>query len=384
MRDLSIIIPAFNEAERIGETLDSIAAFLVERNLDDEVIVVDDGSTDQTRARALAVDDARVRVISHGRRQGKPVALNNGVAASSGSTLVFSDADVLLAPGSLKAMLARLAEDKVGIVGAGRSLAGADDDLAESEGLYWRYEQFIQARESALGACTAMSGAVLVMERDVFSPLPPDVINDDFYLAMQALRQGRRAVHEPSATAIVGVAADAAAERRRRSRIVAGRWQAMARAGSYLPWRRALPMWEVTSHKLLRPVVPFAFLIALAAGVAALLPGRSVGALLALRGPRRAVPLALQLLFLALAGLGSRRQSPSQSFDQAPNHASGPVSGVKGRVAKVLAVPAFLVSSNRAAISGTIGYIGGSQTARWQRSPSPHITPMSDAPGGKP
>ena len=50
MRDLSIIIPAFNEAERISETLHSIAEFLNERDLDDEVIVVDDGSSDDTVA----------------------------------------------------------------------------------------------------------------------------------------------------------------------------------------------------------------------------------------------------------------------------------------------------------------------------------------------
>ena len=48
--ELSIVIPACNEEERIGRTLDSIAAFLAERSLHCEVIVVDDGSTDDTGA----------------------------------------------------------------------------------------------------------------------------------------------------------------------------------------------------------------------------------------------------------------------------------------------------------------------------------------------
>ena len=48
MRDLSVVIPAYNEAKRIGETLESIAAFFDERDRDDELIVVDDGSTEDT------------------------------------------------------------------------------------------------------------------------------------------------------------------------------------------------------------------------------------------------------------------------------------------------------------------------------------------------
>ena len=70
--ELSIVIPAYNEADRIGRTLDSIASFLAERSLHCEVIVVDDGSTDET-PRILETYSEPVRVF----RQA-----NAGVAAA--------------------------------------------------------------------------------------------------------------------------------------------------------------------------------------------------------------------------------------------------------------------------------------------------------------
>ena len=60
-RDLSVVVPAYNEADRIGITLDSIASYLDGRDLDDEVIVVDDGSTDDPHgiAERMGVDFIR-------------------------------------------------------------------------------------------------------------------------------------------------------------------------------------------------------------------------------------------------------------------------------------------------------------------------------------
>lgn len=95
MRDLSIIIPAFNEAERIGETLDSIAAFLVERNLDDEVIVVDDGSSDDTIAvvESYRPKFRRLVVLDSPRNLGKGHAVRKGMLTGTGRQRLFLDAD---------------------------------------------------------------------------------------------------------------------------------------------------------------------------------------------------------------------------------------------------------------------------------------------------
>ena len=95
MRDLSIIIPAYNEAERIGETLESISKFLDERELDDEVIVVDDGSVDNTIAVVEGYKPLfrRLVVLDSPRNLGKGHAVRKGMLTGTGRLRLFLDAD---------------------------------------------------------------------------------------------------------------------------------------------------------------------------------------------------------------------------------------------------------------------------------------------------
>ena len=95
MRDLSVVIPAFNEEHRISETLQSIAGYLDERDLNDEVIVVDDGSTDATIEvvqghKALF---RRLLVLRSPRNIGKGHAVRKGMLHATGRHRLFLDAD---------------------------------------------------------------------------------------------------------------------------------------------------------------------------------------------------------------------------------------------------------------------------------------------------
>lgn len=85
---LSIIIPAYNEAERI----ESVLRVVMDSKLADEVIVVDDGSADDT---AAAAEQAGAVVLRHQQNRGKARAMLTGLESSSGECVAFLDADLL-------------------------------------------------------------------------------------------------------------------------------------------------------------------------------------------------------------------------------------------------------------------------------------------------
>jgi glycosyltransferase involved in cell wall biosynthesis len=109
--ELSLIIPAFNEARRIEPTLRSAYRFLAARPASFEIIVVDDGSTDDTVAlvAALAAELPGLRVLCSPANRGKGHAVRLGMRAATGRTRVFADADGSTPIAELEALLRALA-----------------------------------------------------------------------------------------------------------------------------------------------------------------------------------------------------------------------------------------------------------------------------------
>lgn len=92
--DLSVVIPAFNEAKRIAATLERVADYLDGRPGEYEVLLVDDGSLDGTSQVAAAYRDRGVRVLRLPENRGKGAALRCGVLESRGSRVLLTDADL--------------------------------------------------------------------------------------------------------------------------------------------------------------------------------------------------------------------------------------------------------------------------------------------------
>lgn len=95
----SVVIPAYNEEHRIGVTLDRIAVYLGALPQRFEVIVVDDGSVDGTRAivegqAARTPPNVRLLLLSHHPNRGKGAAVRQGCLAAQGSAVLFTDADL--------------------------------------------------------------------------------------------------------------------------------------------------------------------------------------------------------------------------------------------------------------------------------------------------
>ena len=89
---LSVVIPAYNEQERLGSTLARVTAWLRARGGAWEVIVADDGSRDRTREVAQAC--AGVRLVALPQNRGKGAAVRAGMLAAEGDRVLFSDADL--------------------------------------------------------------------------------------------------------------------------------------------------------------------------------------------------------------------------------------------------------------------------------------------------
>lgn len=93
---LSIIIPAYNEEKRIGHSLGKIIAYLQQKNLKAEIIVIDDGSTDQTPiiSREILANHPLSRVISFPENRGKGAAVKEGMLRANGNFILYTDADL--------------------------------------------------------------------------------------------------------------------------------------------------------------------------------------------------------------------------------------------------------------------------------------------------
>jgi GT2 family glycosyltransferase len=193
----SIIIVTRNRAEDLRGTLASLKRMAVPEGQSAELLVIDNGSTDETEAVAKSADLGRValRYISES-RQGKSSGLNRGIAASSGDVLLFTDDDVRVPANWLHGMCEPIATGKAMVVAGGVKLA---PHLLRS----WMtpvHRSWLASTEwIADGAVTSLVGANMAIAREVFRQVPgfdPELgpggtgFSDDHLLALQIMEAG--------------------------------------------------------------------------------------------------------------------------------------------------------------------------------------------------
>ncbi len=266
---VSVVLAVHNGARELAAKLANLDQLDYPRALL-QIIVACDGCTDDSAAVARAVGDARVQVLEFTARRGKAACLNDAVAAASGDVLLMTDVRQHFDAAALRALVANLADPAIGAASGELQFRDADSGFAQGIDAYWRYEKFIRIAESRSGSTVGVTGAIYVMRRSLFVPIPAGTVLDDVLIPMQIARTGQRVVFEPGAVAWDRPTQEPVAERRRKVRTLAGNYQLVQLAPwLLLPWRN--PLWvRFVSHKLLRLLAPWLLLaVTLSAAVLA-------------------------------------------------------------------------------------------------------------------
>jgi cellulose synthase/poly-beta-1,6-N-acetylglucosamine synthase-like glycosyltransferase len=289
---VALVVSAHDEETVIGRRVENLLALdYPAENL--EIVVASDGSTDRTDeiVQEIASREPRVRLLPCP-REGKVAAQHRSVRETSSDVLAFTDANTEWRPNALRALVRNLADPEVGYVCGQLRLESPDG--ANLEGLYWRYEVWMRAQESACSSITAGNGAIYAVRREAYVEDDPK-FGHDFgfpYLMEQA---GLRAVYDPDAIAVEKPASEPEDEYGRKVRTIARSWGHVLTGRMF---RRTRPLYfaELFSHRVLRYSGGVLHIGLLVSNFAILR-----------RGPFYRIFLALQLGSLGLAAAGRAR-----------------------------------------------------------------------------
>jgi cellulose synthase/poly-beta-1,6-N-acetylglucosamine synthase-like glycosyltransferase len=296
---VSLIVAAHREERVIAAKIADALALDWPRDRLELVVAVDGGAdpgADATAARARAAGADVVLALPRG---GKVRAQDAAVGAARGELLAFSDANATWEPGALRALVAPFADPEVGYVcGQVRFLNEAGTN---QEGLYWRYEMWLRANESALASVTAGNGAIYALRREAYMHVH-EVMGHDLSFPFNVVKRGRRAVYAPDARVTEKMVPSIAGESVRKRRMMSHAWAILLRGGMLSP-RGYSPLYAlmILSHRVLRYASPLLHLAAAGATIALLRQGRAY----------RAAALAQAGLLGAAAAGGRVRLRPA-------------------------------------------------------------------------
>ena len=302
---VSLIVAAHDEQDVIGAKVQNALELNYPRDLL-EVIVVCDGCVDET---ALRAREAGADVVLELPRGGKIVAQDAAVRQAHGEIVAFSDANAAWKPDALSKLVEAFGDPRVGYAcgrvrfvqsaatenGQGGTSAGGAAHATNQEGVYWRYEMAVRARESRLSSITAGNGAIYATRRSSYIVVDP-IMGHDLSFPFNMVKRGWRAVEVPDAAAVEKMVPTIEGEWRRKRRMMGHTWPIVIRGGMLSPRGYSLGYAAmIVSHRLLRYLTPFLHALVFLANVV-LVAGGS--------GSLYVATLVLQVVIFAAAGLG--------------------------------------------------------------------------------
>lgn len=236
---VSLIMPAYNEGRVIDAAIEAALALDYPNY---EVIVVDDGSTDDTYEKALAAASRqspnRLRVIRKPVNGGKASALNAGIAAARGELILCSDSDSRLDPHALTHAVAHFGDPRVGAVAGNVKVANRLNPLTRLQALeYLEGLNLVRSAQAYFQLVTVIPGPCGLFRKELLQRaggFQSDTFAEDCDLTLRLLLAGSLIKYEPRAVAWTEAPEGVMALFRQRYRWGRGVLQAILKNRAYL------------------------------------------------------------------------------------------------------------------------------------------------------
>ena len=237
---VSVVISAFNEQDHIERTIRGTLAIDYP---DFEILIIDDGSDDDTLARILPfVRDGSVRLVRKLVNEGKAMALNDGLRCVNGEVILIMDADAIPDPQILRYMVPHFRSPRVGAVTGNPRVHNRTSMLAKLQAIEFTSIVSLQRRAQRIwGRILTMSGVVGAFHRDAMFDVGlynPDMATEDIDLSWKLQLRAWDIRYEPRALVWMRVPTTLPGLWRQRMRWATGLAQVLRRyAGEALQWR---------------------------------------------------------------------------------------------------------------------------------------------------
>jgi len=248
---VTLIVAAYNEAafipEKIKNTLelDYPADKL-------EIIFITDGSNDGSEK--IVQQYTRIRGMHEHERKGKTAAINRAMQTVQTPVVIFCDANTLLNAAAVKNIVRHYQDPKTGgVAGEKKVMQAGNSGAAGTEGIYWKYESVLKRLDAALYSVVGAAGELFSLRTELFTPVAPEVILDDFIISLKINQMGYRIAYAPDAFAMETPSAGISEEHKRKIRISAGGFQSIVMLRALLNvFRYPLLSFQYISHRVLR------------------------------------------------------------------------------------------------------------------------------------
>ena len=258
---VTFLITAYNEERNIADKLEN--TLLLDYPRDKlEIIVASDGSTDQTDEIVMGFKNRGVILHRVEGRVGKTETQNQTVKIANGDVIIFSDATTDYKKDAIKKIVRNYADPSVGAVsGRYEYVNPTGAPVGKGTILFWKYENFIKSRQTRINTITGCCGCIYSVRRELYTPLPGDIISD-LVEPLKIIEKGYRIAFEPEAVAYETTEDDVSDEFSMRVRVITRAMKGLSYVKTLLnPLKYPFVAYQLNSHKVARWLIPLFLII---------------------------------------------------------------------------------------------------------------------------